>query len=539
MSLDLDAMAAAELATKSTSMDVVQEALGRTESDAGALFEPSVIDAIHKVRKVSVADWQRIRAKAKAVKADTTELERLTRPAKGEAEAEAEGGMFPHINHWPEPVNGAELISDMVKAIRSHVIAEEPTFLAAALWSLHTYAVDIWTISPIAHIKAAERRCGKSVLLNTIKKLAYRPLSTGNISAAALYRCVEKWNPCLLIDEADSFMKENEDMRNVICAGLYNDPDSPDGVVRYDADANMVRMFTVFCPKLLCGIGSLPATIEDRAIPLILRRKLPNETTSNLRHSDKQTWGDLRSRAKRWIDDNREELQRLSVRSIQVAGLHDRSNDIWEPMLAIADCAGVGMEARAAAQALHKVEGDEQLSVNTELLRDVRDTFTLQSASFLSTKRLCQLLIEDEELSWATYGWKGLTVKAMTNKLADYGVKPEQQKTGKRERGFYLKDFADAFARFLPVDSGEASAHPFPNPDKPHGSDICGTHASFSTFVPNGSQVFGDSDQERSIRTDRPVLNGLASGSKAPEAVGTAQSARMNGSNGGMPECPF
>ncbi len=546
MSLFLEQMVdLAEAATRSP-MEVVQDALSRTNGDAGALFMPEVLKAIRDVRGDSHADWQRVSADAKRRKVNITELAKLTTPppVQEAADPDNEGGLFPPIVHWPEPVDGAELIADIVQVIRQHVIAEEPTFLATALWVMHTYGMGadpIWTISPIANITAAEKRCGKTVLLNVIKKLSYRSIATSSISASALYRSIEMLQPTLLIDEADATLRDNEDLRGIINSGLYNDPDSPDGVIRCDGDDHMPKMFRVFCAKVLCGIGSRADTIEDRSIPLRLRRKLPHEHTANVRHSDLLLWRNLRSRAKRWVEDNRADLRKLSMRPVKVAGLHERACDCWEPLLAIADHAGMGMEARAAAQSLHDDGGEEQLSINTELLRDVRDMFDRNSASFLSTKRLRDLLTSDEELSWAEYGFKagGITVKAITTKLSGYGVKPSKPSTGKRERGFYRKDFEEAFVRFLPSDSDDRSGHPGGIAGNPHGAYVCEGAGSLSTSGQSGSYPDGWRGYVGQTRPDRSGPSGSPSGSKTLETIGAAQSVRMSASIGESEGCPF
>ena len=43
-----------------------------------------------------------------------------------------------------------------------------------------------------------------------------KPLSTSNVSSAALYRVTEKWGATMLVDEYDSFGKEGKDLSNVL-----------------------------------------------------------------------------------------------------------------------------------------------------------------------------------------------------------------------------------------------------------------------------------------------------------------------------------
>ena len=45
------------------------------------------------------------------------------------------------------------------------------------------------------------------------------PLSTSNTTAAAIFRTIEAARPTLLIDEADTFLTNNEEIRGVLNSG--------------------------------------------------------------------------------------------------------------------------------------------------------------------------------------------------------------------------------------------------------------------------------------------------------------------------------
>jgi hypothetical protein len=52
-----------------------------------------------------------------------------------------------------------------------------------------------------------------------LSKLAHRPLASANISPPALFRVIEEAEPTLLIDEADTFLQGNDEMRGILNAG--------------------------------------------------------------------------------------------------------------------------------------------------------------------------------------------------------------------------------------------------------------------------------------------------------------------------------
>jgi hypothetical protein len=122
---------------------------------------------------------------------------------------------------WPYAVDGAELINDMQANIRKHVILSEHQALAVCFWVMHAHAVNVFEHTPRLQFDSPTKRCGKTTALNTIMPMLSKPLSTENITMAALFRAIAMWQPTLLIDEADSFLKrengtDNEDLRGIL-----------------------------------------------------------------------------------------------------------------------------------------------------------------------------------------------------------------------------------------------------------------------------------------------------------------------------------
>src|SRR5947208_1489958 len=64
-----------------------------------------------------------------------------------------------------------------------------------------------------------ERQCGKTTLLTVLSELVNRPVVSSNVSPPALFRAIEELRPTLLIDEADTFLKGNDEFRGILNAG--------------------------------------------------------------------------------------------------------------------------------------------------------------------------------------------------------------------------------------------------------------------------------------------------------------------------------
>ncbi|KAG0322623.1 hypothetical protein BGZ97_005283 [Linnemannia gamsii] len=160
-----------------------------------------------------------------------------------------------------------------------------------------TWFMDVINVAPIAVITAPEKRCGKSQLLFLIGKLAKQALTASNITPAALFRAVELWRPTLLIDEADAFMKENEELRGLLNCGHTRESAY---VVRTVGEDHMPKLFFVWGAKAIAGIGHLADTLMDRSISLELRRKLPSEQIDKLRYAAP----DLFDQLQMWLEAN-------------------------------------------------------------------------------------------------------------------------------------------------------------------------------------------------------------------------------------------
>jgi hypothetical protein len=437
-------------------VDLIELALGRLATDPGAIFERDVLAALTKDRQTDPARYQRVRAAAKAAKASVGELDKLTTTKEDSDNI----GVFAEVESWPAPVDGAQLLADLCAIIGAHVIADPPTIRAAALWIVHTYCMDVLTVSPLAHISAPEMRCGKTVLLTAMMRLVYRPLSISSITPSAIFRSVELWSPTLGIDEADAFLKDNEEARGLINSGLYREGAS---VIRCVGDDHTPTKFSTWAPKILCGIGKLAGTIEDRSIPLRMRRKVTGETAANIRRSDPQPWLDLQARIARWAVDHRHAI--ASARPAPAHGLCDRAQDCWEPLLAIADLAAGEWPgfARAAALALHGVE-EETPSIGVELLRDIEAAFKGRQTSRLASVELLNILTHDDEAPWAVWNrGNPMRPRQLAAKLSDFGIKPKPLRPsngGKPFKGYDLADFADAFTRYVSPDGSVSSVTP-------------------------------------------------------------------------------
>jgi putative DNA primase/helicase len=88
-----------------------------------------------------------------------------------------------------------------------------------------------------------------TIVLATLP-LVPRALLSSNISPALLFRIVEKYSPTLLVDEADSFLRDKEELRGILNSGHTRDAAY---VVRTVGDENEPRRFSTWIAGQAAG----------------------------------------------------------------------------------------------------------------------------------------------------------------------------------------------------------------------------------------------------------------------------------------------
>jgi len=356
--------------------------------------------------------------------------------------------LFADPEPWPEAVDGAALLDELAHTYRSFVSLPDGGAEALALWIVFTYALDAFDVAPILALCSPLKRCGKTTTEDVTSVLAKRPLAAANISAAALYRTVECFAPTLIVDEADTFLLTNLALRGIINSGHTR---ATAFVIR--TAGHEPRIFSTWGPRMIALIGRLPATLEDRAIVVPMRRRAPGETVERIRRDTLLRRVDpLRRRATRWVADHLPSLR--SANPAIPAELHDRQADNWWPLLAIADEAGGAWAdlARTAARTLSGalVEGDNAAII--QLLADLHALFA--TADKLATATIIRHLAALEDRPWADYAQGDpITPRHLAKLLEGFGIKAKQIRQGAATRKGYLRsDFTDAFRRYLPPD---------------------------------------------------------------------------------------
>ncbi|MEO6553982.1 MAG: DUF3631 domain-containing protein [Nitrospiraceae bacterium] len=353
------------------------------------------------------------------------------------------------------PVDGASLLHMLLNVLSKYLVLPDHAAIAIALWVVRAHCDEAFAISPRLAILSPVKRCGKSTLLELLAKLLPRPLPTSNVTASVIFRVIEKLHPSLLIDEADSFMKENEELRGIVNSGHRRDSAQ---VLRNVGDDHEPRSFSTWSPMVIAAIGMLPDTIEDRSIVVEMRRKKPGEVVEGIRWNSRKgevLKGQLQTIARalaRWSFDHTRTLRDIDP-SIP-NGLHDRAADNWSPLLTIAKAIGEPwvQQANAAALALSTSETKTEPR-GVELLHDLAEMFQADTRDRYPSQGLCDALAGLEERPWGDCRQgKPLNQTQLARLLKPFGIlsrtiRLEGQGTA---RGYLRTAFDDAFTRYLP-----------------------------------------------------------------------------------------
>jgi putative DNA primase/helicase len=311
------------------------------------------------------------------------------------------GEGLPIVLYEPTPceeaVAGVDLLDRIVTALAKYLVLPVSALRAIALWVLFTHCFEVAERAPKLLVKSAEKRSGKTLLLRLVGYLVPRAKLSSNISPAAMFRLITARRIVLLIDETDTFVRGNEEIRGIINSGFDKETATVTRVVPVNGNGSLgVADFSTWCPQLLAGIGDLADTIQDRSVVVTIVRKLKSQTVPKLRARDAGPLRDLSGQAARWAQDNM-----AAVAEIVEAGpegmpdeLNDRATDAWEILFAIAQQVGNPWPTYTHEAALALTSDAEDTSSNVLLLRDLHELFEERGVDTLFSTEIVKALRE-------------------------------------------------------------------------------------------------------------------------------------------------
>lgn len=363
------------------------------------------------------------------------------------------------------------LLDDLVFFVRRFVVLADTQAHTVALWVVHTWAFDAFDCTPYLWISSAEKRSGKTTLMEILELLCCEAKRADSISEAGLFRYIDLRNGKLtaLLDEMDGVFgsrrrPENDGLRRLLNAGWKRGAT----VIRSNGENHEPKEFQAFCPKAFAGIGrdTLPDTVADRSIEIRLQRKLEGESTERKRHRVVSPQAEpFRERLAAWTERSSSVL--AACYPALPDALNDRAMDAWEPLLAIADLAGEEWAARARAAALELSAGvqAQDESIGVQLLADISRVFEEANTDRISSVDLASALAAIETSPWNEWKLgKPINSTGVARLLKRFEIRPDTVRFGTGShataKGYLAKSFDDAWKRYLALSTDTRAVTP-------------------------------------------------------------------------------
>ena len=412
---------------------------------------------IAKLAKMPLLEYDQARHEAaKELGCRPSILDMIIKTARAELDDSDDSQMLSIADPepWPKPVDGAALADTIAQTLAKYIALPDGAADAVAIWILHTYCLDSVFVSPFLTLSSPEKRCGKTTLLTLVSALSRRPMMSSNITPAALFRAIEKFKPSLMIDEADCFIRDNDELRGVLNSGHTR---VSAFVVRTTGDNHDPAQFSTWAAKCIALIGKLPDTLADRSVIIPMRRRLPGESVDKLRLDKLDDLNPLARQCLRWSQDNQHTVKASDPEL--PSGLHDRAADNWRTLFMVADAIGGEWPSRLKVAVNHLVEIDtDDESIGAELLNDIKAVFDSKRVNRIFTVDLLEALCDDDEAPWSTWNrGKPMSSRQLAKRLKEFGIVTNQTiRIGNlRGKGYEHEQFNDAFARYTPSVIGD------------------------------------------------------------------------------------
>lgn len=377
---------------------------------------------------------------------------------------------LPSVEPWPHAVNASELLEEIRLKITGHVVLPQWAPETMALWVPHTFAFQYRDITTYVGIESPEHRCGKSTLITILSELTQRAIVASNVTAPSFFRVIAQILPTLFIDEADTFLTGNDELRGILNSSYFKKtafvlravnlpsqnqssaPAASNGQPAPSYNPGILR-FSCWCPKLIARIGALPTTLADRCIVFRLHRKTSEEPCERLR---KFNPGDLKRKCLRFVLDHADQI--AAAEPDIPRELNDRAADVWEPLFVIADLAGGPWPQLARDAAIGVATASTDSNPIAVLLFDVFIQF-----NFAKTDRLFSSELVERLNAYPGRPWKDLLrgkpigERWLARQLNPYGIRPRNLRIdGAQAKGYCQEDMIETVRRYVPKSEARA-----------------------------------------------------------------------------------
>ncbi|WP_286766406.1 MULTISPECIES: hypothetical protein [Rhodopirellula] len=234
----------------------------------------------------------------------------------------------------PAPTTGetlraiAQLIDQLI-AFPPNASVQHGLVLSA--WVMMTYIYPALPALPYLYFSGPPGS-GKTRTMDVLARLAFRPMMTGNLTAAALFRSRHANGGTLLFDEAERLNERKSEsvseLRSILLSG-YRRGASADRM-EYVKDKWETRSFDFYGPIAIGCISGLPPALYSRCINVRMMRAAEGSVQASLALDDLAIqFAETRDMLHRWALEHGHDAATLTLGN---SSLSNRNAELWDPL---------------------------------------------------------------------------------------------------------------------------------------------------------------------------------------------------------------
>src|SRR5262249_9986027 len=205
------------------------------------------------------------------------------------------------LEPWPDPVDTAELLTEIETKFCRYVVASDAIVTASVLYAPFTYVAEVATHAPKLVYTFPDKDAGKSTALHVQRRMVQRAYPAVEVTGAVLYRIIDRLKPTLCLDEADSLFK-----RRTVLAHIINESWSNSGtkIPRTGPHGEILEFDPYGAQVIAMKKLNMADTTLSRSIICRIWPKLPSERVEEFTYQDDDEFKVIRRKLLRWMVDN-------------------------------------------------------------------------------------------------------------------------------------------------------------------------------------------------------------------------------------------
>ena len=301
-------------------------------------------------------------------------------------------------------IDPKDLLKKIISFIKDYLeLSEKKGYLILALWTLHTYLIEKFDVTPIIYFYGL-KETGKTRAGEVLEQLAFKCERLTSPTEATLFRSAEYFKTTLIIDEVKLWGKNgNEEVERLI-KSRYKRGLKVSRCNTNKSGEDMIEYFDVFAPLVLSTTYDIPLIIQDRSIRFLMQK---NANASVEGAIDKGLARKLRNKLTvfraNYFSKKLKETGNVSRR---------RLNEIMKPLYQILKEVDPDREKefKLIVKDLEKDrQSEEGFTSNALVVEEIVKFYNETGQNFITTQELTKRLNEgkniDDEVKMAKVGW--------------------------------------------------------------------------------------------------------------------------------------